>query len=116
MQRVIPQELQLSHVYHGDNGKIDIEVSTVHAVKGETHAATLYLETFYNRHHESDRLAEQFKGVAYAGTNEDTLKNLRVTYVGMSRPRYLLCVAIQQDRFDKIDCEELRRIWKVEKA
>ena len=114
----LPEDQTTEHrnVYHGDNGKIDIEVSTVHAVKGETHAATLYLETFYNRHHESDRLAEQFKGVAYAGTDADTLKNLRVTYVGMSRPRYMLCVAIQQDRFDKIDCEELRRIWKVEKA
>lgn len=110
------QTTEHRNVYHGDNGKIDIEVSTVHAVKGETHAATLYLETFYNRHHESDRLAEQFKGVAYTGTNEDTLKNLRVTYVGMSRPRYMLCVAIQQDRFDKIDCDELRKIWKVEKA
>lgn len=114
----LPQDQTTEHrnVYHGDNGKIEIEVSTVHAVKGETHAATLYLETFYNRHHESDRLAEQFKGVAYAGTDADTLKNLRVTYVGMSRPRYMLCVAIQQDRFDKIDCEELRRVWEVKKA
>ena len=110
------QTTEHRNVYHGDNGKIDIEVSTVHAVKGETHAATLYLETFYNRHHESDRLAEQFKGVSYTGTDEDTLKNLRVAYVGMSRPRYMLCVAIQQDRFDKIDCDELRKIWKVEKA
>lgn len=110
------QATEHRNVYHGDNGKIDIEVSTVHAVKGETHAATLYLETFYNRHHESDRLAEQFKGFAYTGTDADTLKNLRVAYVGMSRPRYMLCVAIQQDRFDKIDCDELRKIWKVEKA
>ena len=114
----LPEDQTTEHrnVYHGDNGKIDIEVSTVHAVKGETHAATLYLETFYNRHHESDRLAEQFKGVAYAGKDADTLKNLRVAYVGMSRPRYMLCVAIQQNRFDKIDCEELRKIWKVENA
>lgn len=110
------QATEHRNIYHGDNGTIDIEVSTVHAVKGETHAATLYLETFYNRHHESDRLAEQFKGVAYTGTDADTLKNLRVAYVGMSRPRYMLCVAIQQDRFDKIDCDELRKIWKVEKA
>lgn len=110
------QATEHRNVYHGDNGKIDIEVSTVHAVKGETHAATLYLETFYNRHHESDRLAEQFKGFAYTGTDADTLKNLRVAYVGMSRPRYMLCVAIQQDRFDKIDCDELRKIWKVKKA
>lgn len=110
------QVTEHKNVYHDDNVKIDIEVSTVHAVKGETHAATLYLETFYNRYHESDRLAEQFKGVAYTGTKEDTLKNLKVAYVGMSRPRYMLCVAIQQDRFDKIDCDELRKIWKVEKA
>lgn len=109
------QATEHRNVYHGGNGTIDIEVSTVHAVKGETHAATLYLETFYNRHHESDRLAEQFKGVTYTGTDADTLKNLRVAYVGMSRPRYMLCVAIQQDRFDKIDCDELRKIWKVEK-
>ena len=113
----LPKDQATEHrnVYHGGNGTIDIEVSTVHAVKGETHAATLYLETFYNRYHESDRLAEQFKGVAYTGTDADTLKNLRVAYVGMSRPRYMLCVAIQQDRFDKIDCDELRKIWKVEK-
>ena len=66
------QATEHRNIYHGDNGTIDIEVSTVHAVKGETHAATLYLETFYNRHHESDRLAEQFKGVAYTGTDADT--------------------------------------------
>ena len=34
----------------------------------------------------------------------------------MSRPRYMLCVAIQQDRFDKIDCDELRKIWNVQKS
>lgn len=110
------QVTEHKNVYHDDNVKIDIEVSTVHAVKGETHAATLYLETFYNRRHESDRLANQFKGIEYTETEADTLKNLRVAYVGMSRPRYMLCVAIQQDRFDKIDCDELRKIWKVEKA
>lgn len=97
-------------------GDVEIEVATVHSVKGETHAATLYLETYYNKHYESERLKEQFKGVAYSGTDGDTLKSLRVVYVGMSRPRYLLCVAIQKDRFDAIDCRELRDIWDVENA
>ncbi len=92
---------------------IEIEVATVHSVKGETHAATLYLETFYKKYYESERLKEQFKGVAYTGTDDDTLKSLRVVYVGMSRPRYLLCVAIQKDRFHSIDCQELREIWDV---
>ena len=97
-------------------GDVEIEVATVHSVKGETHAATLYLETYYNKHYESERLKEQFKGVAYSGTDDDTLKSLRVVYVGMSRPRYLLCIAIQKDRFDAIDCRELRDIWDVENA
>lgn len=102
------------NIFHTDS--IDVEVATVHSIKGETHASTLYLETFYNGHHESDRLADQFKGIAYTGSDEDTLKNLRVIYVGASRPRYLLCVAIQKDRFDAMDCPELREIWDVVEA
>ena len=108
------QVIEQGNIYHGTD--IDVEVATVHAVKGETHASTLYLETFYYGHHESERLSEQLKGVAYTGKDERTLKNLRVAYVGMSRPRYLLCVAIQKDRFDNMDCRELREIWEVVKA
>lgn len=102
------------NIYHG-NG-IDIEVTTVHAVKGETHASTLYLETFFYGQHESERLSDQFKGVSYTGIDKNDLMNLKVVYVGMSRPRYLLCVAIQKDRFEKMDCPELREIWDVVEA
>ena len=102
------------NIFHKNS--IDIEIATVHSIKGETHASTLYLETFYNGRHESERFADQFKGIAYTGNDEDTLKNLRVIYVGASRPRYLLCVAIQKDRFDAMDCPELREIWDVVEA
>lgn len=102
------------NIFHTDC--IDVEIATVHSIKGETHASTLYLETFYNRQHESERLSDQFKGIAYAGTDDDTMKSLRVIYVGASRPRYLLCVAIQKNRFDKIDCPELRKIWDIKDA
>lgn len=103
--------IEQGNIYHG-NG-IDIEVATVHSVKGETHASTLYLETAYYGRHESEYLSEQFKGVPYAGVDDKLLRALKVVYVGMSRPRYLLCVAIQKDRLDKIDCNELREIWDV---
>ena len=43
----VGQDSVVGNVYKEDD--IEIEVSTVHSVKGETHAATLYLETFYNR-------------------------------------------------------------------
>lgn len=105
------QVVEPGNIYN-ENG-IDVEVATVHAVKGETHASTLYLETSYYGCHESERLSEQFKGIAYTGEDERTLRSLRVVYVGMSRPRYMLCVAIQKDRFNKMDCSELREIWDV---
>ena len=111
---VAGQKLEQGNVYKEEN--IDIEVATVHAVKGETHASTLYLETSYFGKHESERLAEQFKGIAYTGTEDRKLKSLRVAYVGMSRPRYLLCVAIQKNRFASMDCRELRDIWDVVEA
>ena len=106
--------INLGNIFHTDC--IDIEIATVHSVKGETHASTLYLETFYNRQHESERLSDQFKGITYVGTDDDTLKSLRVIYVGASRPRYLLCVAIQKNRFERIDCPELREIWDIKDA
>ena len=104
-------EVNQGNIFHTD--RIDIEVATVHSIKGETHASTLYLETYYNKKHESERLADQFKGIPYTGTDDDISKSLRVIYVGASRPRYLLCVALQKDRFDNIDCPELREIWDI---
>lgn len=108
------QAVEQGNIYHGND--IDIEVETVHAVKGETHVSTLYLETSYYGLHESERLSEQFKGVPYTGTDGKILRSLRVVYVGMSRPRYLLCVAIHKNRFDNMDCPELREIWDVVEA
>lgn len=108
------QVVEYGNIYHNNN--IDIEIATVHAVKGETHASTLYLETSYYGLHESERLSEQFKGVTYKGEDEKTFRSLRVVYVGMSRSHYMLCVAIQKDRFDKIDCLDLRKIWDVVEA
>lgn len=95
---------------------IEIEVNTIHAIKGETHASTLYLETSYYGKHESERLAEQFKGIAITDANDRKLKSLKVAYVGMSRARYLLCIAIQKSRFNNMDCDELREIWNIEET
>ena len=108
------QGVENGNIFNG-NG-IEIEVATIHSVKGETHVSTLYLETFYQKLHESERLAQQFKGVMYTGDDKRTLSALKVAYVGMSRPRYFLCVAMQKDRFQKMDCPELRDIWNVVEA
>ena len=99
------------NVYKG-NG-IEIKVDTVHSVKGETHVATLYMETFYHTGHESKHLWNQFLGEKYETTQSDSIKKeaLKIAYVAMSRPRYLLCVAIHKSHFE--DSEKIRKLWNV---
>lgn len=99
------------------DGNIEVELATVHSVKGETHAATLYLETKYYKY-ESEHFGEQLCGVPYQ-TRKGGIRiksALKVAYVGMSRPKYLLCYAIQEDRFDKLNKEKLKDVWNIHKA
>lgn len=98
-------------------GDVEIEVATVHSVKGETHAATLYLETMYYAY-ESQHFGKQLCGEVYKPRKGDSRIQacLKVAYVGMSRPKYLLCYAIKKDRFDRINCKELRDIWDIQFA
>jgi DNA helicase II / ATP-dependent DNA helicase PcrA len=100
-----------SNIY--ENQGVQVEVGTVHSVKGETHAATLYLETSYYSKCESQRIADQLKGLPYNGTPQKmTIESLKIAYVGMSRPKYLLCMAIQKKHFN-FYCEELRKNWEI---
>ena len=96
------------------NGELEIEVATVHSVKGETHAATLFLETKYYKF-ESEHFGSQLCGDAYKPRRGDShvLPALKVAYVAMSRPKYLLAYAIHKDRFEQLDRAKLDAIWDV---
>ena len=92
------------NLYKDDD--IEIEIGTVHSAKGETHTATLYLETFYKRgqgNYESERLKEQFKNIPVTKTlndlktcNDIIKQSAKMAYVGFSRPTHLLCIAIEK--------------------
>ena len=93
--------LNNNNVYEEDGVKI--EVTTIHAVKGQTHTATLYLETYYQKKYESERLIEQFKGNSFRGTGKYDQQSTKMTYVGLSRPTHLLCLAVHINRFNEDD-------------
>jgi len=80
---------------------IEVKVGTIHSAKGETHTATLYLETFYQGKRESESIMEQLCGIHYERPSgkKDTYKKetLKMAYVGMSRPSHLLCFAGQKE-------------------
>lgn len=95
------EEVKNNNVF-SHNG-VEIEVATIHSVKGETHTATLYLETSYQGEYESQRIMEQLRGAYYIPPSKGDVykkETLKMAHVGMSRPKYLLCLAIHRSRFD----------------
>ncbi len=82
---------------------VEIRVDTIHGVKGETHTATLVLET-YKHTHDLRALMPLLSGRRrVTGDENQSLKQrLKTIFVGMSRPQNLVCLALQaaglQDR------------------
>jgi len=106
--------LSNNNIYEEDGVKI--EVTTIHAVKGQTHTATLYLETYYHQKYESERLKEQFKGNNFSGTRVYEKQSTKMTYVGLSRPTHLLCLAVHENRFNKDDFKDKWDIIDITKT
>ena len=101
----------VSNIYHDEATGIDIEVASVHAVKGETHLATLYMETADRGSTESQLMKRALEGEQYEKSGSKELRISRIMYVGMSRPKHLLCFAINKDHFDKLDGVKVRKNW-----
>lgn len=78
---------------------VKIYIDSIHNVKGETHTATLYLETFYKKN-DLDRIIDFLLGnYNQQKVKNDTEKTLKMAYVGMSRATTLLCIAVRRDEF-----------------
>lgn len=75
-----------------------IDIGTVHSVKGETHTATIYLETFY-RALDSQRLLPFCLGKYPVKESQKSLhrQNLKIAHVAFSRPTHLLAFACSKE-------------------
>jgi hypothetical protein len=104
-------ELEITNHYKKDG--LEIEITSVHSVKGQTHCATLYLESYYHSNYESDRLANQFLGNNFNDTRVHHKSAVKMAYVGFSRPTDLLCIAIHKGRFDKLLNTLSTDIWEI---
>lgn len=79
----------------------NIDICTVHASKGQTHTATLYMESNYQGSHESERLAGYLLNLARPQKVSTFFRqSLKTAYVGFSRPTHLLCFAIHEAHFN----------------
>jgi superfamily I DNA/RNA helicase len=101
--------------YPPQNPGVSIRVGSIHAVKGETHTATLVLETYYRTHHLA-ALKAWLLGTRHGGNGEtDALKSrLKLHYVAMSRASRLLCLALRESTLSRAEIQTLLgRGWRV---
>jgi DNA helicase-2/ATP-dependent DNA helicase PcrA len=110
--------------YPPDAPKVRVRLGSIHSVKGETHTATLVLDSFYYDHHLSE-LKPWLLGYKVGGSTvnkggrsvpEGTRMRgrLKLHYVAMTRPTHLLCLAMRRDAFAEGELDILKaRGWAI---
>jgi len=101
--------------YPTTDPRVRIKVGSIHSVKGQTHTATLVLDTFFNSHH-FKMLKKWLFGEKIGGVGESDAyqKRLRLHYVAMTRAERLLCLAIRKDVFSEKEIQKLTTHgWRV---
>lgn len=101
--------------YPQENPSVAIRVGSIHSVKGETHTATLVLETFYRTHHLKTVKPWLLGEKAGGGVANPLLQSrLKLHYVAMTRPTHLLCLAMRDDAFLDEEIAHLKtQRWRV---
>ena len=102
---------------YDQNGRfVDIDVGTIHSAKGQTHTATLVLETYFKKHDLEDLLQWICGKQAGAGKGEgkERLERMRLIYTAMSRPSHLLCLSMRVSTVDANSRSALENLgWRV---
>lgn len=92
---------------------ISVVFDTIHGVKGQTHDATLVLETNFKNCMDVGSLIKNFTD-SRAERQLKSKKFMKQLYVAMSRPRSILCLAVHKDSVAGHE-DDLREMgWKIE--
>ncbi len=126
-ENILNASIEDNRIYHPDG--FQIELSTIHGVKGETHDATLIIET-KNQIFDFETMLPYLTGELPCADHPNSKMSekphwkrkfkpnkrfMRQFYVAMSRPRYLLCLALHSDRISDDQKQLLlNKGWKVE--
>lgn len=105
--------------YPHNEPKVSIRLGSIHSVKGETHTATLVLES-YNKTHHLKKLIPWLIGKRPKPGSDNTAEDgalrerLKLHYVAMTRPSHLLCLAMHKDAFKDAELDQMRkRNWLI---
>ncbi|MFA6242299.1 MAG: UvrD-helicase domain-containing protein [Candidatus Hydrogenedentales bacterium] len=101
--------------YPAANPRLQVRVGSIHSVKGETHTATLVMETYFRGHHlASIKPWLLAKKIGRGKERVTNISRLKQHYVAMTRPSHLLCLAMREDAFTAEELAQLKDIsWRV---
>lgn len=113
----VDQRIRSDNVFRYSAGSkvVNIRVGSIHSVKGETHTATLVLDTFFRAHH-LKVLKGWLAGEKSGGDQESPAvqSRMRLHYVAMSRPSQVLCLAMRADALSGAGIRKvIERGWRV---
>jgi len=111
-------------VYPPDEPQVRIRLGSIYSVKGETHTATLVLDSLYHGHHLGELkpwlLGSKSGGSSMSHRGRHVLEGPRMHgrpklhYVAMTRPTHLLCLAMGKDAFNEAELQTLAdRGWTI---
>jgi len=89
---------------------VPVELNTIAGVKGETHTATLVLETFLRTHNVKGAI-ESMVGKTKTKPTETYYKRIRHLYVAMTRPTEFLCIALPKSEYDELCQTQSIKTW-----
>lgn len=108
--------------------EIKVDIGTVHSAKGQTHCATMYVETSFHKYETEKLRVTDGKGIKQRVLNNPLYKQaheyrpqkdshakmtMKMMYVGFSRPTHLLCFACLKENVIS-DIESFKDIgWEV---
>jgi len=101
------------------NDGINIDIGTVHSVKGQTHCATMYVETSYYEYETQKRFVKEALNKEEHNFDLSNASDIRgkeafkMMYVGFSRPTHLLCFAALKENVES-EIENYRTAgWEI---
>lgn len=105
------------HVDPVSGRSLSVQMGSVHAVKGQTHTATLLLETFTYGHHLSEvieQLSTRHDAPPPPKTKKRTPYWMRSAFVAMTRPTHSVCLALPDQALGETQGVRNRRIEMLE--
>lgn len=110
LEKIISKKVTPTKNIYENTKNIPINLSTIHSSKGQTHTATLVLDSRYNKVEEFKYFRELLiNGINTCTYSENETKfSIKLAYVAMTRPTHLLCLALHKKLLSDIEITALK--------